>query len=37
MPDQALWNHHPKVYLPLKGENKEVKCPYCGTIYSLEK
>ena len=35
MPDQVLWNQHPKVYLPIEGK-KEVTCPYCGTKYSLK-
>ncbi len=36
MPEDSLWNSHPKVYIPL-AENKtgSVKCPYCGTEYVL--
>ena len=34
MPDQYLWNAHPKVYLPFDA-NGEAKCPYCGTRYTL--
>jgi uncharacterized Zn-finger protein len=31
----ALWNSHPRVYLPI--EDKGVaKCPYCGTVYELK-
>jgi uncharacterized Zn-finger protein len=35
-PEQALWNQHPKVYLPIKEDNKVVTCPYCGSKYSLK-
>ncbi len=31
----ALWNRHPKVYLPLH-EQPEAVCPYCSTRYVLE-
>jgi uncharacterized Zn-finger protein len=34
-PDQALWNSHPRVYLPL-GQKGEALCPYCGTLYKLK-
>ncbi len=30
--NQATWNNHPKVYLPVK-EQKNIICPYCGTEY----
>jgi len=30
----ALWNAHPKVYLPM-GDDGTVTCPYCGTLYIL--
>ncbi len=30
----ALWNSHPRVYLPLNKEGK-AQCPYCGTRYQL--
>lgn len=32
--DMALWNAHPKVYLPIEDSGDEV-CPYCGTHYHL--
>ena len=35
MPDQSLWNAHPKVYLAIE-ELEKVVCPYCGTQYILE-
>lgn len=34
MPDMALWNSHPRVYLPIE-EEKQVHCPYCGAEYTL--
>ncbi|MFZ4076395.1 MAG: zinc-finger domain-containing protein [Legionellaceae bacterium] len=33
--DQALWNAHPKVYLPIEVTGVEA-CPYCGTSYILQ-
>ena len=35
MPDMALWNAHPRVYLPIE-KTGEALCPYCGTRYSLK-
>ena len=34
LPDQKLWNAHPRVYLPIE-ESGETCCPYCGTHYIL--
>ena len=34
-PEDALWNLHPRVYLPLR--NGRVQCPYCGTYYELSE
>ena len=34
-PDMALWNSHPRVYLPV-AETGEARCPYCGTHYVLK-
>ena len=34
MPGMALWNSHPKVYLPIEASGS-AKCPYCGAIYTL--
>ncbi len=31
----ALWNAHPKVYLPIDKTGEET-CPYCGTLYVLK-
>ena len=33
-PEMALWNAHPKVYLPIEKTGEEV-CPYCGAKYIL--
>jgi uncharacterized Zn-finger protein len=33
-PDTAIWNAHPKVYLPISLE-KKVTCPYCSATYEL--
>ncbi len=35
MNDKALWNAHPKVFLPLNDDGTAV-CPYCGTSYILK-
>lgn len=34
MPDMALWNSHPKVYLPIEASGSAT-CPYCGARYVL--
>ena len=34
LPNQKLWNAHPRVYLPLE-DTGEASCPYCGTHYIL--
>ena len=34
MPGMALWNSHPKVYLPIEATG-EATCPYCSTAYRL--
>ena len=34
LPSQALWNSHPRVFLPI-GDDGEALCPYCGTRYVL--
>jgi len=31
-PAMALWNSHPRVYLPLE-DQVEAKCPYCGALF----
>ena len=35
MDAMALWNAHPKVYLPIEKTGSE-SCPYCGTNYILQ-
>ncbi len=35
-PEMALWNAHPRVYLPIE-ETNEAVCPYCGTRFVLEE
>jgi uncharacterized Zn-finger protein len=38
MPDAAVWNMHPRVYLPIEDEpSHEATCPYCGAKYKLEE
>ncbi len=32
--DEAVWDAHPRVYLPIADEGKVV-CPYCSTEYIL--
>ena len=34
-PQDALWNMHPRVYLPIEDRGEAV-CPYCGARYLLE-
>jgi uncharacterized Zn-finger protein len=33
--DMALWNSHPRVYLPIE-KTGQARCPYCGAEYQLE-
>ena len=35
MPDQLLWNAHPRVFLPLD-ESGQAICPYCSAKYILK-
>lgn len=34
-PSMALWNSHPRVYLPIEAEGGTSACPYCGAQYVL--
>ena len=34
MPNQEIWDAHPRVYLTLDDDGQTI-CPYCGTIYQL--
>nr|WP_235776256.1 zinc-finger domain-containing protein [Rickettsiella massiliensis] len=36
LPQDVLWNKHPKVYLPI-AKTGRATCPYCGTTYVLEE
>lgn len=33
-PAMALWNSHPRVYLPVEATGR-AKCPYCGAVFVL--
>jgi uncharacterized Zn-finger protein len=35
LPSMALWNSHPRVYLPIEASG-EATCPYCGTHFVLK-
>ena len=35
LPSMALWNSHPRVYLPIENEGGESSCPYCGAHFVL--
>ena len=35
LPSMALWNSHPRVYLPIEDEAGESQCPYCGAHFVL--
>jgi len=34
LPNEYVWDAHPRVYLPIEKSGLEV-CPYCETEYSL--
>ena len=34
MDGMALWNSHPRVFLPIEATGK-AKCPYCGAEFHL--
>lgn len=34
-PAMALWNSHPRVYLPIEATGS-ASCPYCGALYVLK-
>ena len=34
-PAMAVWNSHPRVYLPIEATGS-AKCPYCGALFVLE-
>lgn len=35
LPSMALWNSHPRVYLPIEGDGGQTDCPYCGAHFVL--
>jgi uncharacterized Zn-finger protein len=35
-PAMALWNSHPRVYLPIE-QTGWAKCGYCGAEYTLKR
>ena len=35
LPSMALWNSHPRVYLPIEADGGEAECPYCGAHFVL--
>src|SRR5690606_21216871 len=35
LPSMALWNSHPRVYLPIETEGGEADCPYCSAHFVL--
>ncbi len=35
-PKMALWNAHPRVYLPIE-QTGEATCPYCSAQYFLKE
>ncbi|NDY96021.1 zinc-finger domain-containing protein [Wenzhouxiangella limi] len=35
-PEMALWNSHPRVYLPIEKTGR-ARCPYCGAEFILEQ
>jgi len=34
-PSMALWNSHPRVYLPIEAQGGRAECPYCGSQFVL--
>ena len=34
LPEMAVWNAHPRVYLPIE-KTGHALCPYCGAQYEL--
>ena len=35
LPDMALWNSHPRVFIPVEATG-EAHCPYCGALFVLK-
>ena len=34
-PEMAVWNSHPRVYLPIEDTGSAL-CPYCGALFVLK-
>ncbi|CAN5673976.1 zinc-finger domain-containing protein [soil metagenome] len=35
LPAMALWNSHPRVYLPIEADGGSADCPYCSAHFVL--
>lgn len=35
LPEMAVWNAHPRVYLPIESSGKAM-CPYCSAEFVLK-
>lgn len=35
LPSMALWNSHPRVFLPIENQDGQANCPYCGAHFVL--
>jgi len=35
LPSMAVWNAHPRVYLPIEAQGGKAACPYCGAQFVL--
>jgi len=36
LPNQLLWDAHPRVYLAIEeSPGRKIECPYCSTYYEL--
>ena len=35
LPSMALWNSHPRVYMPIEADGGTCQCPSCGATYVL--
>lgn len=36
LPRLALWDQHPRVYIPIRA-GEDAVCPYCGTTFTLKE
>ena len=35
LPSMAVWNSHPRVYLPIEDDGGQTDCPYCSAHFVL--